>query len=316
MKEYVCKNCGYRGENLFAGRGYIICNCCGTKYADDDGALSVRAEFSAMEKKALDNAHILLYDAILAYGVNSAYYFSEINTRSDGVLQRSPADPIAHLCKDIYRYIVGGDLSLYDDIISRAGICAEDKNNLRLVIVLLRKASRRNFDKLERELCDRAAKLGIELPGIDYSQKEAVRDGLPSGEVIIADNRARFGGNGGISRAVYASGVTSVPASAFDNCTNLAEAEFCEGILIIGGSAFAHTGITRIKIPASVREIGEYCFYNTELKRAEFADPEGWYLQSAGGEDTPVSADKLALPIMAAKLLSKTYAGRKFIKRT
>ena len=54
--------------------------------------------------------------------------------------------------------------------------------------------------------------------------------------------------------------VTVIPHGKFQNCTQLKEVELCDGLLEIGGSAFAFTSIKRINIPSTVKTIGRCAF--------------------------------------------------------
>ncbi len=67
--------------------------------------------------------------------------------------------------------------------------------------------------------------------------------------------------------------VTSIGASAFDNCAGLTSIAIPASVESIGASAFDATGLTSITIPASVESIGERAFYNcASLSTVDFAD--------------------------------------------
>jgi hypothetical protein len=62
--------------------------------------------------------------------------------------------------------------------------------------------------------------------------------------------------------------VPSIPARAFSQCTKLTEVELCEGLVEIGGYAFAYCGnsisnITKINIPTSLRRICDHAFWSS-----------------------------------------------------
>ncbi len=54
------------------------------------------------------------------------------------------------------------------------------------------------------------------------------------------------------------SSVTSIGNSAFENCTSLTSIDLPEGIKTIGSSAFEGSGITSIRLPASLSDSGSY----------------------------------------------------------
>ena len=65
-------------------------------------------------------------------------------------------------------------------------------------------------------------------------------------------------------------GITRIGARAFSNSTRLKTVYMPEGIKFIGYSAFAGTGLTRIKIPESVSTIENGAFANTQLSEITF----------------------------------------------
>ena len=68
-----------------------------------------------------------------------------------------------------------------------------------------------------------------------------------------------------VVRVLVDPSVTSIPASAFNERTKLAEVELCEGLVEIGAWSFSRCdhSIAKINIPNSLRRIKDWAFYNS-----------------------------------------------------
>ena len=100
--------------------------------------------------------------------------------------------------------------------------------------------------------------------------------------------------------------------STFKGCTGLTEVKLPASLTTIGEYAFdGCTGLTEIKLPASLTTIDKYAFFGcTELTSAVFADKEGWkvyYDNSYSDTPTSISSSDLADASKAAKYLRQTY---------
>lgn len=59
--------------------------------------------------------------------------------------------------------------------------------------------------------------------------------------------------------------VNVIGEKSFDNCKQLVEVEFCEGLEEIGFRAFSYcTSLTKFKVPSTVKKIGAEAFCNCE----------------------------------------------------
>ncbi len=58
--------------------------------------------------------------------------------------------------------------------------------------------------------------------------------------------------------------VVAIGTAAFKDCTKLTAATFADGLTTIGGNAFAGTGLTEVKLPATLTYLGKYVFSGCE----------------------------------------------------
>ena len=65
-----------------------------------------------------------------------------------------------------------------------------------------------------------------------------------------------------VKKVVIQKGVTSIGDSAFHSCPALTEVEIADSVTAIGSNAFFASGLTRVNLPGTVREIGGYAFAN------------------------------------------------------
>lgn len=65
-----------------------------------------------------------------------------------------------------------------------------------------------------------------------------------------------------VKKVVIAEGVTSIGDSAFHSCANLTEVEIADSVAAIGSNAFFASGLTQVRLPGTVHEIGGYAFAN------------------------------------------------------
>ena len=80
----------------------------------------------------------------------------------------------------------------------------------------------------------------------------------------------KYRGRKDITKVVVASDVDEIAAEAFRECGNLTEFNFGDSkVTKIGGSAFWGTGITKIKLPDTLKEIGSFAFCTSKLKEIE-----------------------------------------------
>lgn len=80
-----------------------------------------------------------------------------------------------------------------------------------------------------------------------------------------------------IKKVVISDGITNVPPSAFQSCSNLTSVTLSNTLVKIGMGAFYDCAFQRIRIPASVEEIYEYAFRScSNLTSVEFMDTAGW----------------------------------------
>ena len=65
-----------------------------------------------------------------------------------------------------------------------------------------------------------------------------------------------------VKKVVIEEGVTSIGDSAFHSCANLTEADIADSVTAIGSNAFFASGLTQVRLPGTVREVGGYAFAN------------------------------------------------------
>ena len=83
---------------------------------------------------------------------------------------------------------------------------------------------------------------------------------IDSGAFLLCESLESF---------VGATGVETIGRSAFSDCKSLKTIELSNKLIEIGSSAFAETGLESIKIPASVRVVGDAALAITPLKTIE-----------------------------------------------
>ncbi|MBP3529973.1 MAG: leucine-rich repeat domain-containing protein [Thermoguttaceae bacterium] len=125
----------------------------------------------------------------------------------------------------------------------------------------------RRCEKLERvEIPEDAALEGIGMNAF-YDCKALKTFAWPKSLKTIASGA--FRNCESLESFVGATGVEFVGSSAFVDCKALKTIELPNGLLEIDASAFAETGVESIKIPASVRKIGDAALAITPLKTIE-----------------------------------------------
>lgn len=91
---------------------------------------------------------------------------------------------------------------------------------------------------------------------------------LPEGLQRIG-NRA-FTGCSRLETVTMRAGLRSIGDSAFSRCMRLRSAELPEGLQYIGSEAFATTGLTEVRIPASVTRIESRAYYGCDIRTLYF----------------------------------------------
>ena len=92
---------------------------------------------------------------------------------------------------------------------------------------------------------------------------ELVKKTKKSGETritVTAIGNGAFSGMYKLTRVVISEGITDIGDGAFSGCANLAEVIIPEGVVSIGNYAFSGCGMTSIRLPDSVTEIGRNPF--------------------------------------------------------
>ncbi|GMH89172.1 hypothetical protein TL16_g11375 [Triparma laevis f. inornata] len=80
----------------------------------------------------------------------------------------------------------------------------------------------------------------------------------------------KYKGRKDITKVVVASDVDEVAKEAFQHCSNLTEFNFGDSKATkIGDHALQSTGITKIKLPDTLKAIGKYALSRTSLKEVE-----------------------------------------------
>ena len=78
---------------------------------------------------------------------------------------------------------------------------------------------------------------------------------------VVEIKECVFQGNTQIKKLICHSNLKKICASAFENCVNLQEVHFNEGLEEIGKSAFRFTNIKNIDLPDSLKTLDEWCFF-------------------------------------------------------
>ena len=80
----------------------------------------------------------------------------------------------------------------------------------------------------------------------------------------------KYQGRKDITKVTVASDVDEIAAQAFRECSNVTEFNFGDSkVTKIGRSAFYETGITKIKLPDTLKEIESWAFARSKLKEIE-----------------------------------------------
>lgn len=127
---------------------------------------------------------------------------------------------------------------------------------------------------------------------------------------------------GSITKVVIKSCVTSIGSAAFAYCVGLTQITLPDSIEVIGASAFASSGLTGIKIPAGVYEIGECAFYSClALNKIEVDANNAAYTSDSSGIlfskyktvllQAPVSSlyGKYTIPSQTTSISDGAFAG-------
>jgi len=85
-----------------------------------------------------------------------------------------------------------------------------------------------------------------------------------------------------VKKVVMEEGVTSIGDSAFHSCANLTEADIADSVAVIGSNAFFASGLTQVRLPGSLREVGGYAFANCAALTS---------VTAGGGQDSVQFAD-------------------------
>jgi hypothetical protein len=139
---------------------------------------------------------------------------------------------------------------------------------------------------------------------------------LSAEEAEVVDN-ATFSGfknNNNITsfdELKYFIGMTYIPESAFNTCTNLSSITLPRTITEVKGWAlFGCTSLTSIDIPEGVKSIGQSAFYGcSSLKEIEISDDSN--LNSVGNQafTTGSLLSNLTIPAGAINISSETFLG-------
>ena len=136
-----------------------------------------------------------------------------------------------------------------------------------------------------------------------------VYNGLPVTEIGYV-----FAHNKDITSVSIPNSITSIGIDAFRECSALEEIIFEEGAKLTSIPSRAFYGCSSLKtvtIPSSVVQIGKEAFRGAALETAYFVDAQGWGYSKyqPGNNVTPISAEDLANPAIAAKYLVTDYVG-------
>ena len=100
--------------------------------------------------------------------------------------------------------------------------------------------------------------------------------------------------------------IKEIERQTFNGCSNLVDVNIPKTVTKIGENAFSSCrSLEKVTVPASVTFMNDAFLYCSELKRAVFVDPNGWYLAYRAEDDfgDDISDEDLAYPPLAAKLL-------------
>ncbi len=91
-------------------------------------------------------------------------------------------------------------------------------------------------------------------------------------EAVESLGKSVFSGCEALREVTLPKNLTEIPAEAFARCTALTYVEIPGGVEYIGDDAFTHSGLEKIVLPESLKEIGGKAFQSTRLTSAELPD--------------------------------------------
>lgn len=105
-----------------------------------------------------------------------------------------------------------------------------------------------------------------------------------------------------LENVVVGNGLESIPSYAFEKCFILKEVSLGENVRLIEQYAFAKSGIERIYIPLSLKEVEDYAFYECRnIKLIDYAgDYENWLDINIGERNSEFASaykNELAHPV-------------------
>ncbi len=101
---------------------------------------------------------------------------------------------------------------------------------------------------------------GTNITGMSGANQFEVIVNSPIGKEAFADSD--------ITKLTCGSGVTSIGESAFEDCYDLFEATFAEGLVTIEKRAFAYTMLVKADFPNSLEVVGDEAFWGSEYLAA------------------------------------------------
>lgn len=120
--------------------------------------------------------------------------------------------------------------------------------------------------------------------------------------------------------------IESIGDYAFAGCVNLTDIELPNGLTNIGMAAFSGSGLTKINIPSSVKEVQTYAFSCENLREVYISDLEAWCDISFSYDTNPLSnkanlylngqlVTELVIPQSVSELKGNAFNGCASIKK-
>ena len=147
-------------------------------------------------------------------------------------------------------------------------------SNLASIVV---DANNENYSSIDGNLYSKNGKTLVKYAPAQTSTSFVI----PSGVTTIGDYA--FYRCDGLTSVTIPSSVKTIGNYAFCESSNLAKVTIYEGVISIGNSAFRSCDFTSIIIPSSVKSIGIEAFWDDNLKKVTFDDPNGWFITKTEG---------------------------------
>ena len=103
-----------------------------------------------------------------------------------------------------------------------------------------------------------------------YGASQMTSLSLPEG--ILAVPAYAFYDCSELTEVKLPSSLKEIATYAFTYCSKLEKVELPDGLVALGDRCFQSTGINYVNVPASIREIPNYCFYGSSLTSVELGD--------------------------------------------